>query len=202
VPNAPPRTTSIAPALDAASSGIAGLEIRSHEPRDWQEIAALMDLPNVRRGTLGLPFTSKEQWRKPIETPPDGLTGIVAELDGRIVGHASLTQHKGRRSHVGYIVMSVHDDFGRRGIGSALMTALVHLSDNWLNLKRLELTVYVDNEAAIRLYGKFGFEVEGKYRADTFRDGQYVDSFVMARLKPGWSDADAERHGADLPGQH
>jgi len=49
------------------------------------------------------------------------------------------------------------------------------------------LTVYVDNEPAIRLYQKFGFEVEGTRRKDVFRDGQYVDSYAMARLRPGWS---------------
>jgi putative acetyltransferase len=82
--------------------------------------------------------------------------------------------------------MSVHDDFCGRGIGTALLAALVDLSDNWLNLKRLELTVYVDNEPAIRLYQKFGFEMEGTRRRDVFRNGQYVDSYAMARLRPGW----------------
>src|SRR5260221_5622608 len=48
--------------------------------------------------------------------------------------------------------MWVHDEFCGRGIGSALMAALIDVSDIWLNLKRLELTVYVDNEPAIRLY--------------------------------------------------
>jgi L-phenylalanine/L-methionine N-acetyltransferase len=199
VPNVPPSTPVAAPPVP--SPPIPSLTIRAREPGDWQEIAALMDLPKVRWGTLGLPFTSKEQWRKAIDTPPDGLTSIVAELDRRIVGHASVTQYKGRRSHIGYIVMSVHDDFSGRGIGSALMDALVHLSDDWLNLKRLELTVHVDNEPAIRLYRKFDFEMEGTRRADTFRDGKYVDSYVMARLKPGWSHAEAERDGPDLPGR-
>jgi putative acetyltransferase len=71
-------------------------------------------------------------------------------------------------------------------IGSAMMAALVDVSDNWLNLKRLKLAVYVDNEPAIRLYRKFGFEAEGTRRADAFRDGEYVDSLIMARLRPGW----------------
>ncbi len=38
------------------------------------------------------------------------------------------------------------------------------LADNWLNLQRLELTVYSDNAAAIALYRKFGFEQEGCHR--------------------------------------
>jgi L-phenylalanine/L-methionine N-acetyltransferase len=77
----------------------------------------------------------------------------------------------------------VHDDFHRRGIGAALLAALIDTADNWLNLTRLELTVFVDNEPAIRLYKKFGFAIEGTRRADAFREGRFVDSFQMARLR-------------------
>jgi putative acetyltransferase len=187
VPNSPAHTKTAEPPPRGTPHPLAGLTIRAREPSDWQEVALLMELPKVRWGTLRLPFTSKDQWRKTMENPPDGMTGIVAELDGRMVGNAGIIQFKGRRSHVGEIGMSVHDDFCGRGIGSALLTALVDLSDNWLSLKRLELTVYVDNELAIRLYQKFGFEVEGTRRRDVFRDGRYVDSYAMARLQPGWS---------------
>jgi L-phenylalanine/L-methionine N-acetyltransferase len=122
-----------------------------------------------------------------MENPSEERTGIVAVLEGRIIGSADVFQYKGRRRHVGDIGMSVHDDFQRRGIGSALMAALIDVADNWLDLKRLELTVYADNALAIRLYQKFGFEAEGTLRAYAFRAGQYVDSFFMARLRPGWS---------------
>jgi len=44
--------------------------------------------------------------------------------------------------------------------------------------------VYVDNTAAIALYEKVGFEVEGTHRRLAFRDGEYVDSYSMARIKP------------------
>jgi L-phenylalanine/L-methionine N-acetyltransferase len=184
MPDAPPRET---PAeARPGTPRPAGLTIRAREPGDWPEVAALMDLPKVRFGTLRLPLASKDQWRKMMEAPPEGTTGIVAVLDGCIVGNAGLIQQKGRRSHVGDIGMSVHDDHCGRGIGSALMAALIDAADNWFNLRRLELTVYVDNEPAIRLYRKFGFEVEGTRRADAFRDGRFVDSFAMARLRDGW----------------
>jgi L-phenylalanine/L-methionine N-acetyltransferase len=162
-----------------------GVTIRAREPSDWQEIGALMELPKVRWGTLRLPYTSSDQWRKMIENPPDGMTAIVAVLDGRIVGTAGVSRNNGRRSHAGDIGVCVHDDFHGRRIGSALVAALVDTADNWLNLRRLELTVYVDNEPAIRLYKRFGFEVEGTRRGDVFRDGAYVDSYAMARLRDG-----------------
>jgi L-phenylalanine/L-methionine N-acetyltransferase len=195
VPNSLAEIQAAGPLPGGASPLLTGLTIRAREPSDWVEFAALMDLPNVRWGTLRLPYTRKDQWRKMMENPPEERTGIVAVLDGRIVGSADVFQYKGRRRHVGDIVMSVHDDFRRRGIGSVLMAALINVADNWLDLKRLELTVYADNAPAIRLYQKFGFEVEGTLRSYAFRAGEYVDSFFMARLQPGWQANEAPRDG-------
>jgi putative acetyltransferase len=59
--------------------------------------------------------------------------------------------------------MGVHDDFNGRGIGSALLAELIEAADEWLAIKRLELTVFTDNAPAIRLYEKFGFEMEGTH---------------------------------------
>src|SRR5215216_4187924 len=88
------------------------------------------------------------------------------------------------RGILGNIGMAVHDDWQGKGIGTALMEAALDLADNWLNLTRIELRVYTDNAAGIALYEKFGFEVEGTHRRLAFRDGEYVDAYSMARLKP------------------
>lgn len=167
-------------------TAVAGLILRAQEPSDWPGIAALTALPNVRYWTLRLPFTSEESWRRRTENPPEGRTAIVAVLDGRLVGWADIHHGDGRRRHCGVVGMMVHDDFQGRGVGSALTAALIDVADNWLDLKRLELQVNVDNAAAIGLYRKFGFEVEGTLRRHCFRDGAYVDSLAMARLQPGW----------------
>jgi putative acetyltransferase len=79
--------------------------------------------------------------------------------------------------------MAVRDDFHGRGVGTALMVALINLADNWLNLHRLELEVFVDNEPAIHLYQKFGFVIEGRLVDFAFRDGEYADVFVMGRIR-------------------
>ena len=88
-----------------------------------------------------------------------------------------------RTRHTGNIGMAVHDDWQGKGIGMALMEAALDLADNWLNLTRIELRVYTDNAAAIALYEKFEFEVEGTQRRLAFRDGEYIDAYSMARLK-------------------
>jgi len=39
------------------------------------------------------------------------------------------------------------------------------------------------NDVALRLYEKFGFEIEGLLRRYAFRDGSYVDAYTLARLR-------------------
>jgi putative acetyltransferase len=71
-----------------------------------------------------------------------------------------------------------------QGVGTALLAALLDLADNWLGLRRLELQVYTDNAAAVRLYETFGFLIEGTARQLALRGGVYVDAYSMARLRP------------------
>jgi putative acetyltransferase len=142
--------------------------------------------PKVFESTLQLPYPSREQWRKRLAEPGDGTYDLVAVADDRVVG--MLTVHtfssRPRRRHAGIIDIVVHAESQGKGVGKALMSAGLDLADNWLNLTRLELEVYTDNEAAVRLYERFGFEREGTLRQHAFRGGQYVDTYMMARLRP------------------
>jgi putative acetyltransferase len=52
-------------------------------------------------------------------------------------------------------------------------------------LERLQLFVFIDNERAIGLYKKLGFEVEGTQRKSAIRGGEYIDSYMMGRLRSG-----------------
>ncbi|WP_279483132.1 GNAT family N-acetyltransferase [Aureimonas sp. SK2] len=160
------------------------VSIRAAEPRDAEGIAILCNLPGYRFGTLRTPFETVESVKRRMFDGNPNLTLIVAESEGRIVGTASLQRFGGRRSHVGAIGMGVHDDFHRRGIGRALLDAVLETADDWLGLVRVELEVNVDNEAALALYRAAGFEIQGRARQSILRAGAYVDAFTMARLRP------------------
>ena len=163
---------------------VEGLEIRRAEPDDCSAIYEMFRSPKVYEGTLQLPYPSREQWRKRI-TETEGCYNLVAVSGEHVIGMLTVDTfpNRPRRRHVGRIGISVTEAWQGKGVGKALMQAGIDLADKWLNLTRLELEVYSDNDAAIGLYEQFGFEREGVLRQHAFRDGRYVDSIMMARLR-------------------
>ncbi len=161
--------------------------IRRAEPADYDAVTRIMEGPKAVWGTLQLPYPSAEMWRKRLAEPPDGYYGLVASVDGEVIGELGLLTNPGRprRKHAATLFMCVRDDWQGKGAGTALMQAACDLADKWLNIERLELEVFVDNEPAIRLYKKFGFVVEGTLACFGYRDGEYADVYTMARLRQG-----------------
>jgi L-phenylalanine/L-methionine N-acetyltransferase len=159
--------------------------VRHAEPDDYQALHRIFSGPRAISGTLQMPFPRAETWRKRLSEPPEGLYSLVACVEGEVVGSLGLetSSTRWRMRHVGSIGMAVRDDWQGRGIGTALMEAALDLADNWLNLTRIELRVYVDNSAAVALYKNFGFEIEGTHRRLAFRNGEYVDAYSMARIR-------------------
>lgn len=160
--------------------------VRRAETRDAGAIAATFAAPLALAGTLQMPFPSAATYAKWIDEMPTGDYLLVAEVDGAVVGNLGLhaVSKSPRRRHAGAIGISVRDDWRRRGVGAALLRAAIDVADNWIGYSRLELTVYTDNAAALALYRKFGFEIEGTAKRYALRDGELVDAYMMARHAP------------------
>jgi L-phenylalanine/L-methionine N-acetyltransferase len=161
------------------------ISIRHTEPGDYIALHQMYTQPKVIWGTLQLPFPSAELWRQRLADPLPGFFSLVACSNDAVVGQLGLntSPNRPRRRHAGQIGMAVRDEWQGKGVGTALMQAALELADKWLNLTRLELEVYIDNAPAIRLYTKFGFVTEGTLIRYAFRDGEYVDAYMMARLR-------------------
>jgi RimJ/RimL family protein N-acetyltransferase len=108
---------------------------------------------------------------------------LVAEVDGMLVGE--LTCKGGARQALRHAVslgMSVRQEWRNRGVGSRLLEQAIAWAQQSGIVTRIELYVYARNQAAIHLYEKFGFEIEGRRRRAIYQDGAYVDDLIMARM--------------------
>ena len=165
------------------------LLIRRASVKDAAALTRHFGEPAVYGGTLQMPYPSEAIWEKRLADGVLATNGdvlLIAERDGALVGHAGLMAlgpHP-RRRHAMTLGIAVSTEAQGQGVGRALMTALCDYADRWAGVLRLELVVYAENEKAIGLYRKFGFELEGRMRAHALRDGAYVDSLAMARLHP------------------
>jgi len=160
------------------------ITVRRTEPDYFEALQRIFSGPRTISGTLQMPLPSAQTWGERLSEPPEGLFSLVACVEDEVVGSLGLetSPTRWRMRHVATIGMAVRDDWQGRGVVTALMEAALDLADNWLGMSRVELTVYTDNAAAIALYEKFGFEIEGTHRRYAFRDGAYVDAYSMARI--------------------
>lgn len=166
----------------------APVTVRRATPKDAAAFVQTMGDPDVLPNLLQVPHTSEELWQQRLAdnvTPGKADIVLVAELEGRVVGNAGLHPFPNvRRRHAAGLGIAVAREAQGQGVGHTLMQALCDFADNWAQLLRIELTVFTDNERAIRLYDRFGFVHEGTHRGYALRAGRFVDVHCMARLHP------------------
>jgi len=112
----------------------------------------------------------------------DNQTIFVAEKDNQLIGYLAAYggRYKRNRQTV-YIVTGILQDFTSQGLGRKLFEQL----EGWAKkrkIHRLDLTVMVHNEAALALYRKIGFEIEGRKKHSLYINDSYVDEYWMAKL--------------------
>ncbi len=104
---------------------------------------------------------------------PETRVNLVAEADGRIVGHAALMV-VADEGHVTSV--AVMPEGQRSGIGTRLLAALCRAAVD-RGLSAMTLEVRVSNTAAIGLYRRFGFAPAGVRAGYYGDDGE--DALVM-----------------------
>lgn len=164
--------------------------IRLAQPADATNLIAyireLLTEPNLHMPLTPAEFTvtpTEEQQLLAEFAAADNSVELLAEAGSQIVGELNLKGGKRRATrHSALLGISVRQDWRGRGVGSALMAQAIEWARGSGVITRIELYVYARNEAAIHLYQKFGFEVEGRRRRVIYQHGEYLDDLVMGLL--------------------
>lgn len=107
----------------------------------------------------------------------------IAFQDGEPVGMASYsTCRSPRMSHRGTFGISVRKSAWGLGIGSILLEKLLYFAKNTAKADIVSLEVRSDNERAIRLYKKFGFEKTGCFKGFFKIHGELIDFDLMEKF--------------------
>lgn len=110
---------------------------------------------------------------------------LLAEVDSQPVGLLTAVGGElNRLRHSATLALGVAKAHWGRGIATAMVREAVAWSA-MAGLARLELTVHTTNLAAVSVYLRCGFEVEGRRRKSLSVDGAFVDEYLMSRLAAG-----------------
>jgi RimJ/RimL family protein N-acetyltransferase len=160
--------------------------IEKAKPSDAKSILEYLkqvgsETDNLTFGAEGLSLSVEEeaQFIASFENS-DRNVMYLAKSGGRIIGLACLTTSpRERLSHRGELAISVLKEAWGRGVGEALMRKIINFAKYTAGADLIHLQVRSDNERAIRLYEKFGFEKIGTFRGYMKIGGELIDCDLM-----------------------
>ncbi len=123
---------------------------------------------------------SERRWFR--QASESGMRYLVARVNGKVVGGASITPFNGKRAHIaefGVYILKTHRNIG---LGTIILQEFIEVARK-SGLQVLQLSAFSTNRRAIHVYRKCGFKKCGKLSRDIkFADGTYADRVIMELL--------------------
>lgn len=112
----------------------------------------------------------------------DGMIYLVARVDGKVAGGASIHPQTDKHAHVASFGIFIGKDYRNLGLGTTLTKELIAIARKQ-GFEILQLSVYATNKRAYHIYQKCGFEEAGRLaHGIKFPDGTYTDEILMQLL--------------------
>jgi ribosomal protein S18 acetylase RimI-like enzyme len=121
-----------------------------------------------------------DEWAEDLDY--EKVLPLVAEIDGNIVGDATLHRRKfGWTSHVGKVRVVIDPGFREKGLGTALVKELIGIA-KLAGLDFLVIELMADQKRAIAAFKGLGFEKEAVfYNYVKDQTGEQRDLVVMMK---------------------
>jgi putative acetyltransferase len=178
-----------------------GLQLRLRDARDSADLLELFNQERfLRYASARGPFAATsdlETWLANIACA--NRVEVVGVVDSKAIGFGGLYVMGDGLGHSGWVLLGVNEARQGRGVGARVLQLLLAAASVMIGLRRVQLTVFADNDAAIRLYQRFGFEIEGRHRDFVRRGEGFIDAFTMAKVYGDRPDETAARIGRPRP---
>jgi len=164
--------------------------LRPVEPEDAKFLARGENDPMVRESLfLALPvsLTNEQEKVEQYIKSKDAMVLIIVEKETNqpVGGTAFFRIDYISRAAIFYLAI-LDPACWSKGFGTEATQLMVDYAFKTLNLNRIQLHVCAENAPAIKIYERVGFQQEGVLRQAMFRNGNYVDFWVMGILRNDW----------------
>lgn len=162
------------------------VEIR---PVRMDDAAAIAEIYNqgieARIATYETVLRTPADIEENIRNAKDRFPYLVAEIDGTVLGWASVSSYRPRDCYrgIGEFSIYVHEDARGKGVGKVLLPALMAAAEEagfWKLLSR----VFLFNTGSRKLCAAFGFREVGLYEKHAKLDDEWLDVVIVERLIP------------------
>ncbi len=146
---------------------------------DWDDVVRIyVEGMSTGQATFETEAPSREGW----EAAHVPGSGLVARVDGSVVGWAALSPTSARRVYSGVAEVTVYvaQALRRKGIGRELLNRLVVLSEE-LGTWTLQAAVFPENKASVRLHESLGFREVGTRERIGKMNGVWRDVLLLER---------------------
>jgi len=166
------------------------LLIREAESGDAAELVTFLnrvsletDFTSLDREGILLTDTEMELFLDKQARSENQIT-LLALLNDEIAGLVNITADQRKRvRHIGDLFIVIGKKYWNNGLGSLLLEEVVEWAQASGILRRLQLTVQTRNQAAVHLYQKNGFVIEGRQERGAYiGEGEFIDVYLMGRL--------------------
>lgn len=159
------------------------IKIRKAELKDIKEINSILNFAilntNYNLSTQPRSDADAEKWFS--DHMQDNYPVIVAELDDKVIGWASLSRF---RTNSGYnktaeVSIYVSDNHRHKGVGTTLLNALISMSESF---HCLIAVITENNWASLALHSKCGFMPNATFKELGYKNDKYIDVILMTKL--------------------
>ncbi len=122
-------------------------------------------------------------YRSVMGSKNDVILAVVDKKSGQQIGNVKLGPIHWVHRVATFGILVGDKEFWGKGVGLEATRLMVEYGFYRLNLRRINLGVFAEHEAAVRCYEKAGFKVEGRMREELFQGGKYKDRLWMGLLR-------------------
>lgn len=169
------------------------LYLRLMRKEDAENIVNWRNDPKIRRGLFSYELINEEkhlQWYNTNANNTHRMDLMVCfketeESIGTL--NFSNIDFKNQKAEFGILIAK---KFWGKGYATEAAQRSLEYGFQEMNLNKIYLKVFNDNQSAINLYKKLGFNEEGLLKEDIYKDGEFKNVKVMSLLKKDWINCD------------